>query len=104
MKRFLLISLVVVGIISGFAIPVLAHGPGGGEAVPTSQDAWQAMWEACINGDWEAMAEAAEEIHGEASGHMPGHSYDAPEEGDKWPATRWSETGGHMGGGMMRWR
>lgn len=45
---------------------------------PTKQDAWEAMYEACVNGDWEAMAEAAEEAHGDGMG-------------------------GHMGGGMMGW-
>lgn len=82
MKRILLVGLVVASLgllAAGFAIPAFAHGPGGGEAAPADQDAWEAMYEACVNGDWEAMAEAAEEAHGDGMG-------------------------GHMGGGMMGWR
>jgi hypothetical protein len=34
------------------------------------------MHEDCENGDWEAMAEAAEEMHGEDFDDMPCHSED----------------------------
>ncbi len=95
MKRILLVGLVVASLgllAAGFAIPAFAHGPGGGEATPADQDAWESMHEACETGDWEAMAEAAEEVHGEDFGDMPCHG-----DGDN----RWDGMGGHMGGGMM---
>ena len=94
MKRILLVGLLVASLgllVAGFAIPVFAHGPGGGEAAPADQDAWESMHEACETGDWEAMAEAAEEVHGEDFGDMPCH-------GDG--SNHWG-MGGHMGGGMM---
>lgn len=84
MKKILVVGLVIVtlSLLASLAIPALAHGPGDGDAVTTNGEAWEAMHEACENGDWEAMAEAAEEAHGEWGG-MGGHM------------------GGHMGGGMM---
>jgi hypothetical protein len=106
MKRILLVGLVVasLGLLSaGFAIPVFAHGPQAGEATPTNQDAWEAMHETYEIGDWEAMAEAAEEVHGEDFGNMPchGEGYYVPEEGTQTPDNHWNGMGGHMGGGMM---
>jgi len=92
MKRILLVGLVVASIVAGFAIPAFAHGLQGGEAAPADQDAWESMHEACETGDWEAMAEAAEEVHGEDFGDMPCHG-----DGDN----RWDGMGGHMGRGMM---
>ncbi len=87
MKKILVVGLVIaiLSLLASLAIPALAHGPGDGEAVPTNGEAWEAMHEACENGDWEAMAKAAEEVHGEGFGHM---SYRGG-------------MGGHMGGGMM---
>ena len=88
MKRILLVGLVIAGLgflVVSFALPALAHGPEGGEAAPANHEAWEAMHEACESGDWEAMAEAAEEVHGEDFGSMPCHD-------EGW---------GHMGGGMM---
>ncbi len=45
---------------------------------PANEEAWEAMHETCENGNWEAMEEAAEEIHGEDFSDMPCHdgSYD----------------------------
>lgn len=66
MKKIILIGAAVASLtalIVFFALPVLAQGPGAGGATPPNQDAWQAMHEACLKGDWEAMARAAEEIH-----------------------------------------
>ena len=54
------------------------------------------MHEACESGDWEAMTEAAEEVHGEDLDYMPYH-----DENDYASANRWGGMGGHMGGGMM---
>ena len=75
MKRILIVSLVLVSLVlvAVFTVPIFAHGPEDGE--PVDQDAWGAMHEACESGDWETMAEAAEEAHGD-------------------------DMGGHMGGGM----
>ena len=80
MKKILVVGLVIVilSLLASLAIPALAHGSGDGDTVPTNGEAWEAMHGACENGDWEGMAEAAEEAHGE-----------------------WGGMGGHMGGGMM---
>ena len=47
--------------------------------------------------DWEAMAEAAEEFHGNDFDDMPCHS-----EGS-YARNWWGGMGGHMGRGMMSW-
>ena len=102
MKRILVISLVIaiLGLLAGFTIPVFAHGPD--EDASVNQEAWEAMPEACEDGDWEAMAEAAGEVHGEDFGDMPCHDdYYAPGEGNTGSTTGWGGMGGHMGGGMM---
>ncbi len=88
-NRFLLVGLVVaiLGVlIAGFAALIFAHGPDSGEATPANEGAWEAMHEACENGDWEAMAKAAEEVHEGEVDDMPYHG------GGMW---------GHMGRGMM---
>ncbi len=108
MKKTLLVGLVVASLsllAAGLAIPAFAHGPEGREATPANHEAWEAMHEACDNGDWEAMAEAAEEVHREGLGNMPchGEGYYAPEEGTQTPDNHWNGMGGHMGGGMMGW-
>ena len=80
MKKLLLIGSIVLVIgllIVGFTTPIFAHDPDDGGTMPADGEAWEAMHEACENGDWEKMAEAADEVHGE------------------------SGMGGHMGGGMM---
>lgn len=100
-----LIGLVVAGLIASLAIPVFAHRAGGGEDVPASQEAWEAMHETCEDGDWETMVEAADEMHGEDFSHMPGHgdSCYPPQEGTQPSVEGWGGMGGHMGGGMMTW-
>ena len=98
MKKLLLIGsiMLVVGLlIVGFATPIFAHGPGDGGATLENEEAWEAMHEACANGDWEAMAEAAEEVYGEDMPHYGEDDYDHQ---------RWGGWGGHMGGGMMGWQ
>ena len=74
------------------AIPILAHGPDDGEPTRADGETWEAMHEACVSGDWEAMAEAAEEVHGEDLDYMPCHG-----EGDYTP-NRWGGMAGHMVG------
>jgi len=98
MKKLLVIGLVVIiiGLLAGFAVPALAHGPEDGETTPTDQETWEAMHEACEDGDWDAMAEAAEEVHGEDFDSMPCH-----DEGGDSSDDHWGGMGGHMGGGMM---
>lgn len=96
--------IVLVGglLIAGLTTPIFAHGPNDSEVAPADEEAWEAMHEACWSGDWEAMAEAAEEMHGEDFDHMPCHGYYAPED-EGGSATRWGGMGGHMGRGMMGW-
>ncbi len=99
MKRFLVISLVVVTLgllIAGFTTPIFAHSPDDGGATPGNDKAWEAMHEACESGDWEAMNEAAEEAHGEDFSYMPCH-----DQSDNASTGGWGGVGGHMGRGMM---
>lgn len=94
-NRFLLVGLVmaILGVlVAGFASPIFAHGPDGGGATPPNDEAWEEMHQACENGDWEAMAEAAEEAHGDDFDHMPYHDED--DHAHHW----WGGMGGHMGG------
>lgn len=95
MKRILLVGLTiaVLSLGTGFAIPALAHGPTEGDSETTDYGTWQVMHEACEEGDWEAMVEAAEEAHGEDFSSMPYHDEDDYSSNNGW--------GGMMGGGMM---
>ena len=90
MKKLLMIGSIVLVLgllIIGSTTTIFAHGPDDGGVMPADEEAWEAMHEACEDGDWEAMVEAAEEVHGED----------------------WNGTGGMMGngwngmGGMMGW-
>lgn len=104
MKRILLVGLVVAGLaVIGYAVPVFAHGPEATGTATTNQDTWGAMYEACQTGDWEAMAEAAEAVHGEDFGYMPhyGEGYYTPEVGGQGPANNWGGMWDHMSGGTM---
>jgi hypothetical protein len=114
MKRILLVGLVVAGLaVVGYAGTAFAHGAEGTGTVTTNQDTWGTMYEACQTGDWEAMTEAAEAVHGEDFGYMPyhGEGYYAPEDGGQSPANNRGGTWDHMGGGttgggwggMMGW-
>lgn len=108
MKKLLLVGLMVVtlSLLVGLAVPAFAHGPGDGEPAPADQDTWEAMHEACEEGDWEKMDEAAEEFHGEDSGYMPYHGDDTPQEENGGSSNYRGSMGGHMGsgqGGMMNW-
>ncbi len=101
MKKWLLIASIVLVLgllIAGFTIPIFAHGSDDGGATLENEEAWETMHKACENGDREAMAEAAEEMHGEDFDHMPCHDED-----DYAPDNHRGGMGGHMGGGMMGW-
>jgi hypothetical protein len=106
LKKIFLIGIIIttVGLIAGFSIPAFAHDPG--EAAAPVGDAWQAMHEACESGDWEAMAESAEEFHEQNGyGDCPGYGF-SDGDADSTSGTNgmmgggW---GGHMGGNMMGW-
>ncbi len=66
-NRFLLVGLGVgiLGVlIAGFASPIFAHSPDGGNATPSNPEAWEEMHQACENGDYEAMDEGHTGYHG----------------------------------------
>ena len=101
MKKLLLIGSIVLVLgllIAGFTTPIFAHSPDDGGATPANEEAWEAMHEACEDGDWEAMTEAAEEVYGDDFDYMPCH-----DENNYAPTNRWGGMGGHMGRGMMGW-
>lgn len=83
MKRILLGGLFGALLVGGMllAIPAFAQGSGGGEEA--DPEAGEAMYEACSTGDWEGMANAAEEMLGSDFADMP------------------CSGGGDMGEGMM---
>lgn len=102
MKKLLLagsIILVIGLLIAGVTTPLFAHGSGDSEAAPVDAEAWEDMHEACENGDWEAMAEAAEEAHGDDFDDMPYHGHGKGDYSPNW----WGGMGSHMGGSMMGW-
>jgi len=105
MKRILLVGLIIaaLSLTAGFAVPVFAHGPTEGDSGTPDQETWQTMHEACEEGDWDAMVEAAEEVHGEDFGTMPCHDegYYPSDEGERVYPRGWGGMGGHMGGGKM---
>ena len=99
MKKLLLLGsiLLVLGLtIAAFAIPLFAHDSADGEGTPADETAWEAMHEACENGDWDAMLKAAEEVHGEDFDDMPYHN-------DSGYDPNWWGGSGHMSRGMMEW-
>ncbi len=106
MKRILLVGLtiVVLSLLTVFTIPVFAHGPTEGDSGTPDQETWQAMHEACEEGDWEAMAEAAEEAH-EGLGYASCHGNDYPASGEGSLNSWGGMMGGQMGGSgnMMGW-
>jgi len=101
MKKLLLIGSIVLVLgllIAGFTTPIFAHSPDDGGATPANEEAWEAVHEACEDSDWEAMTEAAEEVHGDDFDYMPCH-----DENNYAPTNRWGGMGGHMGRSMMGW-
>jgi len=105
MKKVLLTGavLTVLGLLLAFTIPALAHGLGSDEATSTNNEAWEDMYEACQNGDWAAMTEAAGQFQSEDYDNMPYYeNYNSmPDENGETSSEGWSGTGNHMGGGMM---
>jgi len=106
MKKLLLAGLILAGLgllVGAFAIPALANEQDENQDTGISGNAWEAMHEACETGDWEAMAEAAKEAHGEDFGNMPCHGENsgAPGESTGVTTNSWGDMGDHMGGGMM---
>ena len=76
MKKLLLIGSIVLVLgllIVGFTTPIFAHSSDDGGDTPANEKAWETMHEACEDGDWEAMEESAEEVHGEDFDDMPCH-------------------------------
>ena len=101
MKKLLLIgsiALVVALLIAGSTLPIFAHAPDDGGATAENAEVWEAIHEACEDGDWEAMAEAAEKVHGGDFDSMP-----CPDEDDHNSAHHRGGMGGHMHGSMMVW-
>ena len=96
MKKILILGsilLVLVAATIGFTSPLFAHNSSDSEITPADGESWEAMHEACSNGDWDTMAEAAEEFHGEGwYNHMSGGMWD-----------NGNGMSGHMNGGMMGW-
>ncbi len=104
MKKLLIGVLLglTLGLAAGFAIPAFARAPDDG--APPTDEAWTKMHEACQNGDWEAMAEAAQEWHG-TSGSPPCQGNYTPDggtgstTGPGWGGMMSGGGGGMMGGG-----
>ncbi len=124
MRRILLagaIATALAVLIAGFAIPALAHGGSEGSGTETlNPEDWEAMYEACLNGDWEGMLEEMEEFHEQFFTGMPcfGTANTGPDGESQTPGPGWDgimgegwydhmgggyggSYGGHMGGGMM---
>ena len=106
MRGILITGLVIilVGALTVLAIPVLAHGQTEGDKGTVDQETWETMHEACEEGNWDAMVEAAEEVH-EELGYAPCHGDDYQSSEDGNPNSWGGMMGGHMGGsvGMMGW-
>ena len=94
MKKVLLVSLVATLALVGaiIVIPVFAQGPNDGNNSSPNQNAWDKMHQACVTGDWDKMAEAAKEFHGNGVGLM------MPQNNSTCYS---SEANGFMGSGMM---
>ena len=76
MKKLLIIGGVIalLSLLTVFwAVPVLAAGPDDSESAPAEQETWDKMHQACQEGDWQAMTEAAGEVHGTDFNTMPCH-------------------------------
>ncbi len=104
MKKILLVGLIVaaVGLAAGFAVPALGHGLVSSNSGTSDHGTWLAMHEACQEGDWDAMAETAQEVH-EDLGYGPCHNYGYSSSQDASANNQAAMMGGHMGGwrGMM---
>ncbi|MDP2952363.1 MAG: hypothetical protein Q8O76_03495 [Chloroflexota bacterium] len=95
------VAAVALALVFGWALPALAQGNGG--AAPRGGQAWDAMREACANGDWQQMAELGCPVAGD-SGNAPcnGGSYAGPNGQTTGTASsNWYARGRQMGRGMM---
>lgn len=100
-KKALMVGIVVaaVALATGFTLPALAQGP---EKSPDTTANWQAMHDACVNGDWAAMQKAAQEAHGDNLDNTPCHGQDdQPQPGNQTTNPGSGMMGGWNGGGMM---
>ena len=102
MKKILFICMAIAGLgllIAGLAIPAFAHGA---DDTTKPDDGWSAMYEACQDGDWEAM----EELHEEGFEHMYDHDedYHMHEDSNATSSGYWGGMSDHMGGGWMMGR
>ena len=105
MKKFLVIGgmAVLLLLLAVFwAVPTLAAGPDNAEPTPTEQATWDKMHEACKEGDWDAMMQAAGEVHGNDISAMPCHDENntSPDEEGQFPSHHSDMDGGMMGGHM----
>lgn len=105
MKKIIVIGSLILtfGLLAGFAAPVYAHELETDDLAPQYRESWQTMYEACKEGDWEAMVEAAEEFH-EVFDYTSCHGYYPDKEADSasfWGGMMGRGWGGHMGRGMM---
>jgi len=100
-----LIIGIVIGTLAALAftaVPILAHGgTDEGDTTLPDQATWDEMHEACEEGDWDAMAQAAEQYH-EDNGFASCHDEDDNFENSSGFG---GMMGGHTGGwgGMMSW-
>ena|SRR4030067_1798432 len=104
MRKFLLVTLLTAAaalLAVLFVVPAFAQGGEG--TIPEGQETWQAMHEACVNGDWQAMIDAMQEMH--PDGDMPCLNNGNGGTGGGMMGGDWSGMhggrGGMMGGGMM---
>lgn len=107
MKKILVVSVIILGLVLtiGLSIPAFAQGTGDGETEAADSGGWDAMHEACENGDWEAMMALADGIHQgdleDMPHHIGEHLHSEHEDGDS--DHHHLGMGGHMGSGMMNW-
>jgi hypothetical protein len=105
MKKILVVILIVVIVsLLAFAIPAFAHNPNDESGDTTAQRTWEAMHDACEEGDWQAMVGAAEEVH-ENFDYALCHDNGYLDSQDGNPEGWGGMMGGHVGGwgSMMEW-
>jgi len=108
MKRILVVGLIAASLAAGFAVPAFAHCGAGNvtETTPSDGERWQQMYESCINGDWEGMLEAMDDVHGGNFDGMPCYRTGSDSDAGETSQGSWHMGGGTMHGGwggMMGW-
>jgi len=95
--------LALLSLLVGFwAVPALAEGPDDTGSTPAERTTWEKMHEACEEGDWDAMTEAAAELHGNDINSMPCHDENNKSPDEKGQSqSHHGDMGDHMDGGMM---